>query len=54
MGVLSLALRSLARPETPEVRGGIIQDVDVSPFLSSIAKRDGAPALRIYRGASGS
>lgn len=49
MGSLSLALRSLARPEIAEPRGGTIQDTDVSPFLHKLV---GAPGngVRVYRG----
>ena len=49
MGALSLALRSLARPEQAEARGGTIQDTDVSPFLHKLV---GAPGngVRVYRG----
>jgi pilus assembly protein CpaB len=49
MGSLSLALRSLARPEMAEARGGTVQDTDVSPFLHRLVGQPGA-GIRIYRG----
>lgn len=52
MGTLSLALRSLARPEIAEARGGTIQDVDVSPFLHKLVRQPGEGGIRVYRGAS--
>ena len=54
MGVLSLALRSFAKSETPETDGAVVQDVDVSPFLASIARRSsGEPtAVHVYHGAA--
>lgn len=52
MGLLSLALRSLTKAEPPEAEGGVVQDLDVSPYLSSIAHRRAAgDTLHIYRGA---
>lgn len=50
MGSLSLALRSLARPETPEPSGGTIQDIDVSPFLYKLIRQPGEQGIRVYRG----
>jgi pilus assembly protein CpaB len=52
MGVLSLALRSLAQGDLPQKEGGVVQDVDVSPYLGSIAHggKNGTQ-LRVYRGA---
>ncbi len=52
MGTLSLALRSLARPEDPEPRGGTIQDTDVSPFLSKLVRPPSENSVRVYRGAA--
>lgn len=49
MGVLSLALRSFAKPEDPEKQGGVVQDTDVSSYLSSIA---GAGFVHVYHGAT--
>jgi pilus assembly protein CpaB len=55
MGNLSLALRSLTRPEVAEVQGGLIQDVDVSAFLGALSRRhSGDDGIRIYRGTSAS
>jgi len=51
MGTLSLALRSLVKAEPPLPEGGIIQDTDVSPFMSEFAHggKKGS-GIRIYRG----
>jgi pilus assembly protein CpaB len=55
MGALSLALRSLSRPEHPEVQGGLIQDVNVSAFLGSLSRRGRDDnGLRVYRGTAAS
>jgi pilus assembly protein CpaB len=55
MGALSLALRSLTRPETPEIQGGLIQDVDVSTFLGALSHRHGNDnGIRVYRGTTAS
>lgn len=53
MGVLFLALRSLGKPEIPlpGSEGGVIQDVDVSPYLASI-ERPMAGAVHVYHGAT--
>lgn len=51
MGVLSLALRSFAKADPPEREGGVVQDIDVSPFLSRIARpADGY--VHVYHGAA--
>lgn len=52
MGVLFLSLRSLAKADPPEHDGGIVQDVDVSPYLSRVARTDGAGLVHVYHGAS--
>lgn len=52
MGTLSLALRSLARPETVENAGGIVQDVDVSAFLNNLVGKPAGGGTRVYRGAA--
>lgn len=52
MGSLSLALRSLARPEIAEARGGTVQDVDVSPFLHKLVRQPEESKVRVYRGAA--
>jgi pilus assembly protein CpaB len=52
MGVLFLALRSLAKADPPEHDGGIVQDVDVSPYLSRVARSDGGGVVHVYHGAS--
>lgn len=52
MGSLSLTLRSLARPETPEPHGGTVQDVDVSPFLHKLVRQPGEQSVRVYRGSA--
>jgi pilus assembly protein CpaB len=55
MGALSLALRSLTRPEHAEMQGGLIQDVDVSTFLGSLSRRNGGDTgMRVYRGTAAS
>jgi pilus assembly protein CpaB len=50
IGTLSLALRSLARPELAEPRAGTIQDTDVSPFLSKLIRQPTETGIRVYRG----
>ena len=53
MGVLSLALRSLTKADPPEQEGGIVQDLDVSPFLSSVVQRpSNGGGLRVYHGST--
>lgn len=52
MGTLSLALRSLSRPETAENNGGVVQDVDVSAFLNNLVGRPANGGVRVYRGAA--
>ncbi len=52
MGTLSLALRSLARPETAENTGGIVQDIDVSAFLNNLVGKPAGGGTRVYRGAA--
>ncbi|HTO85083.1 MAG TPA: Flp pilus assembly protein CpaB [Methylomirabilota bacterium] len=54
MGVLSLALRSAAKAEPPESEGGIVQDVDVSPYLGRVAREGtgGAGDVHVYHGAA--
>lgn len=52
MGTLFLALRSLAKADPPEAAGGIVQDVDVSPYLSRVAGGDGRDAIHVYHGAA--
>jgi pilus assembly protein CpaB len=48
MGALSLALRSLTKPEHPAREGGLVQDTDVSSFLGSLMH--GSSGVRVYRG----
>lgn len=53
MGTLFLALRSLAKADPPESPGGIVQDVDVSPYLSRVANgSDGRDVIHVYHGAA--
>lgn len=53
MGTLFLALRSLAKADPPENQGGIVQDVDVSPYLSRVARgSDGGNLIHVYHGAA--
>jgi pilus assembly protein CpaB len=49
MGALSLALRSLTRPEEPEVLGGTVQDTEVSSYLGALVGPPGN-GVRVYRG----
>ena len=52
MGTLTLALRSFAQPDRPEAEGGIVQDVDVSPYLGRVARGvDGRDVVHVYHGA---
>ena len=48
MGALSLALRSLTKPDVPVREGGLIEDTDVSAFLGSIV--NGNSGVRVYHG----
>jgi pilus assembly protein CpaB len=48
MGALSLALRSLTKPDVAVREGGLIQDTDVSAFLGSIL--NGNSGVRVYHG----
>ena len=53
MGVLFLALRSAAKADPPEFEGGVVQDVDVSPYLGSVARQpSGANEVHVYHGAA--
>ncbi len=52
MGTLSLALRSLVRPETAEVMGGTVQDFEVSSFLGRLQNQQNGNGVRVYHGAT--
>lgn len=54
MGVLFLALRSLAKDDTPEKDGSVVQDIDVSPFLKQVARRPRGETgvVHVYHGAA--
>lgn len=64
MGILSLALRSHAKSDTPDPDVSLVQDVEVSPFLAGLtrpkAKSAGSDAesgggdggVRVYHGAA--
>src|SRR5262249_47925377 len=51
MGTLYLALRSLTRPETPELQSTLVQDTDVSAFLGRLHRQTtDSDGIRVYRG----
>ncbi len=54
MGVLFLALRSLAKPDLPERETGVVQDIDVSAYLHRVVRGsfDTAGFVHVYHGAA--
>jgi pilus assembly protein CpaB len=52
MGVLFLALRSAVKADPPEFGGGVVQDVDVSPYLGAVARQPLGAEVHVYHGAA--